>query len=81
MLRRTAPALLSKQQQPKLTQTQVEEARTLLAAGWSLRMVGKHFIVSHGAIWRLVQRDRAAEHAQQPDEQTAATEPTEAGMD
>lgn len=56
LLRRTAPKLLPKQQQPKLSETQSEEAKALLAAGWSLRKVGERFGVSYSAIWRLTRR-------------------------
>jgi hypothetical protein len=66
--------MLPKQQQPTLTQTQADEACTLLAAGWSPLSLGKHFRVCYGAIWRLIQRDRATGRAQQLDEQTGTPE-------
>ena len=65
LLRRTAPKLLPKQQQPSLSEAQADEARALLAAGWSLRKVGRRFGVSYSAIWRLIQRARAGNPTQQ----------------
>ncbi len=64
LLKRTAPKLLPKQQ-PSLSEAQADEARALLAAGWSLRKVGRRFGVSYGAIWRLIQRERAGNPTQQ----------------
>jgi len=58
LLRRHAPAQLPAQQQPKLSPAQQQEARRLLAEGWTLRRVGAHFGVSYGAVWRLTQRVR-----------------------
>src|SRR5258708_12441626 len=60
LLRRTAPKLLPKQQQPSLSEAQADEARALLAAGWSLRKIGRRCGVSCSAIWRLLHRDRPA---------------------
>jgi lambda repressor-like predicted transcriptional regulator len=65
LLRRTAPKLLPKQQQPSLSEAQADEARALLAAGWSLRKIGRRCGVSNSAIWRLIQRDRAGDPTQQ----------------
>ena len=74
LLRRTAPKLLPKQQQPSLSEAQADEATGLLAAGWSLRKVGKRFSVSYSAIWRLIQRDRAGNPDQQSEGTTAGGE-------
>jgi transposase len=74
LLQRTAPKLLSKQQQLSLSEAQADEARALLAAGWSLRKVGRHFGVSYGAIWRLIRRDRAGNPTQQSEGTKAGDE-------
>jgi transposase len=58
LLKRHVPAQLPAQQQPTLSPAQQQEARRLLAQGWTLRQVGAHFGVSYGAIWRLTQRAR-----------------------
>lgn len=63
LLRRDAPRDLPTQQQPKLSPAQAHEACALLAEGKSLRQVGEHFGVSYSAIWRQVQRERAASEA------------------
>jgi site-specific DNA recombinase len=75
LLRRTAPTLLAAHQQPALSAAQAEEARALVAAGWSLRKVGKQFGVSYGAIWRLLQRDRRVD----PPRQSEGTNGTRGG--
>jgi DNA-binding CsgD family transcriptional regulator len=74
LLRRTAPKLLPKQQQPSLSEAQADEARALLAAGWSLRKIGRRSGVSYSAIWRLIQRDRAGNRTQQSEGTTAGDE-------
>ncbi len=74
LLRRTASKLLPKQQQPSLSEAQADEARALLAAGWSLRKVGRRFGVSYGAIWRLIQRERAGDPTQQSERTKAGGE-------
>ena len=74
LLRRTAPKLLPKQQQPSLSEAQADEARALLAAGWSLRKIGRRCGVSYSAIWRLIQRDRAGNPTQQSEGTTAGDE-------
>ncbi len=74
LLRRTAPKLLPKQQQPSLSEAQADEARALLVAGWSLRKIGRRFGLSYSAIWRLIQRDRAGNPTQQSEGTTAGDE-------
>ncbi|MBA3823747.1 MAG: recombinase family protein [Ktedonobacterales bacterium] len=44
-----------------LTAEQQREALRMLEAGQSMREVGHHFQVSHGAIWRLAHRQREEE--------------------
>jgi len=44
-------------QAPSLTPLQQCEARLLIQQGYSMRQVARHFGVSHGAIWRLMQKD------------------------